>query len=248
MALRQPVNPDVINIRASYDNEAEALVAYFIKKKGAKRFAIFYQEDGFGQAVLSGTEKALKKRDMTLVGKGTFQRNTLAVKTGLASIAPANPDVIIMVGPYAPLAAFVKEAKSNGLKADLGTVSFVGTDNFLNALGDSGEGVVISQVVPLPSDLSIPIVKECHDLLTKYAPGEKLGFVSLEGAISAKAMVMALDKAGKDVSREAVISAFENMKNVDLGGMVLDMSKENHQASSTVFLTQLEGGKVVSIK
>ena len=244
MALRQPVNPDIINIRASYDDEAEALVAYFIKTKNAKKFAIFYQEDGFGQAVLSGTEKALKKRSMALVGKGTFQRNTLAVKAGIAAIAPTAPDVVIMVGPYAPLAAFVKEARANGLKSDLGTVSFVGTDDFFNTVGAAGEGVVISQVVPFPGDPSVPIVKECQELLAKYAPGEKLGFVSLEGAISAKA----LELAGHDLSREAVIHAFESMSNLDMGGMVFQMSKDDHQASNTVFLTQIQGGKVTPIK
>ncbi len=248
MSFRQPVNPDIINIRASYDDESEALVAHFIKTKGAKKFAIFYQEDGFGHAVLSGTEKALKKRGMELVGKGTFERNTLAVKAGLAAIVPTNPDVVIMVGPYAPLAAFVKEAKANGLKADLGTVSFVGTDNFVGAVGDTGEGVVISQVVPFPGDTSIPIVKEGQEILARQAPGEKLGFVSLEGVITAKAMVMALEKAGKNLTHEAIIQAFEDMKNVDMGGLVFNMSKDNHQASGAVFLTQLQGGKVVPLK
>lgn len=248
MALRQPVNPDVINIRASYDDEAEALVAYFIKKKDAKKFAIFYQEDSFGQAVLSGTEKALKKRGLSLVSKGTFQRNTMAVQSGLAAIVPTNPDVVIMAGPYAPLAQFVKEARANGLKADLGTVSFVGADNFLTAVGAPGEGVLISQVVPFPGDASIPIVKECQEILAKYAPGEKLGFVSLEGAITALAMVKALEQAGKVPTRASLLQAFESMNALDLGGISFHMSKDRHQASDLVFLTQLQGGNVTPVK
>ena len=48
-------------MRASCNDEAETPVAHFIAK-GAKSIAVFYQDDGLGQAVLSGTEKAPTKR------------------------------------------------------------------------------------------------------------------------------------------------------------------------------------------
>jgi len=50
MSLRQPVTNQIFNVRASYDDEAETLVAHFIAK-GAKTVAVFYQDDGFGTAV-----------------------------------------------------------------------------------------------------------------------------------------------------------------------------------------------------
>ncbi len=62
--LRTPVTEQVFNVRASYDNEAEAMVTHFLAN-GAKNVAVFYQDDGFGRAVLSGAEKALARRDMT---------------------------------------------------------------------------------------------------------------------------------------------------------------------------------------
>ena len=164
MSLRAPVTRQVINIRASYDNEAEALVEHFVKK-GAKSVAVFYQDDGFGLAVLSGTEKALKKRGMNVAAKGVFQRNTLAIKAGLAAMLEAKPDAVVMVGPYAPLAAFIKESRAAGLKSMLATVSFVGTDNLVESVGKEGDGVVISQVVPFPSDAGLALTKECGDLL-----------------------------------------------------------------------------------
>ncbi|MDR3415649.1 MAG: ABC transporter substrate-binding protein [Nevskia sp.] len=248
MSLRQPVVPQVINIRASYADEAEMLVDRFVKDKGAKRFAVFYQDDGFGQAVLSGTEAALKKRGMEVVAKGTFQRGTTAVKTGLAAVMAGNPDVVVIVGPYTPLAEFIKSAREAGLKAGLATVSFVGTDDLVKLVGNTGDGVVISQVVPFPGDASVPVVKDCAALLDKYEPGEKLGFVNLEGCVSAKAMAMALEKAGSPPTRDGLIAAFEAMKNVDIGGMSLSLGADNHQASSAVFLTQIQGGKITPIQ
>ena len=246
MTLRQPVIPQIINVRASYDDEAEKLVDAFLQA-GAKKFAVFHQEDGFGAAVLSGTEKALKKRGMEIVAKGSFQRNTTAVKSGLAAIMPAAPDVVIMVGPYTPLATFIKEARGEGLKSHLATVSFVGTDNLVNMVGTGGDGVVISQVVPFPEDTSIPLVKDCANAIAKHFSGEKLGFVNFEGCVTAKAMLSALEKAGKELSRDGLIKAFEGMSGLDMGGLTLNYSSNDHQGSDTVFLTQIKGGKITPI-
>jgi ABC-type branched-subunit amino acid transport system substrate-binding protein len=242
MTLRNPVTPQIINIRASYDDESEALVAHFLKA-GAKSVAVFYQDDGFGTAVLSGTEKALKKRGMAVAAKGTFPRNTIAIKTGLAAMVAAQPDAIVMVGPYTPLAEFIKEARATGLKAQLGTVSFVGTDNLVAAVGAKGDGVVISQVVPFPEDDSLPVTRECREVVGKHA-GEKLGFVNFEGCITAKAMVAALEKAGKTLTQESLIQSLESFKGQDLGGLALTLAPDNHQALNQVFMTQIRDGKI----
>jgi ABC-type branched-subunit amino acid transport system substrate-binding protein len=245
MSLRQPVTKQVFNVRASYDDEAEALVAHFIAK-GAKTVAVFYQDDGFGQAVLSGTEKALKKRSMAIAAKGTFQRNTLAIKAGLAAMLDAKPDAVVMVGPYAPLAAFIKEARATGLKSQLATVSFVGTDNLVAEVGKDGDGVVISQVVPFPGDNDMPIQRECREMLAANG-GEALGFVNFEGCITAKVLVAALERTGASPERGALVQQLASMK-TDLGGLKVDFAADNHQASSEVFLTHIQGGKIAKLR
>jgi len=246
MSLRQPVTKQVFNVRASYDDEAETLVAHFLAN-GAKTVAVFYQDDGFGTAVLSGTEKALKKRNMQVVAKGTFQRNTLAIKGGMAAMLEAKPDAVVMVGPYAPLAAFIKESRAAGLKAQLATVSFVGTDNLVAEVGKAGDGVLISQVVPFPADDDIAVTRECREAVKAHS-GEALGFVNFEGCITAKVMVAALERAGKDVSREGLVGALRAMQGVDLGGMRVGFAADNHQASNTVFLTQIRDGRISKLK
>jgi len=246
MSLRQPVTKQVFNVRASYDDEAEALVAHFIAK-GAKSVAVFYQDDGFGQAVLSGTEKALKKRSMQTAAKGTFQRNTVAVKAGLAAMLEAKPDAVVMVGPYTPLAAFIKEARAAGLKAQLATVSFVGTDNLVAQVGKDGDGVVISQVVPFPEDTDLAIAKECREALAANG-GEALGFVNFEGCITAKVLVAALERSGASPERAGFVDSLAAMKGVDLGGMKVNFSADNHQASNEVFLTQIREGKITKLR
>ena len=94
-----------------------------------------------------------------------------------------SPTRVVMVGTYAPLAAFIKEARAAGLKSQLATVSFVGTDNLVSDVGTAGDGVVISQVVPFPDDNDLPIQRECREALAANGGG-KLGFVNFEGCIT----------------------------------------------------------------
>jgi ABC-type branched-subunit amino acid transport system substrate-binding protein len=245
MSLRQPVTPQVFNVRASYDDEAEALVAHFVAH-GARRVGVFYQDDGFGLAVLSSAEKALTKRGLAVAAKSTFQRNTLFVKAGLAAMLDAKPDAILMVGPYAPLAAFIKEARAAGLKSRLATVSFVGTDNLVTELGKDGDDVVISQVVPFPADDDLVVTRQCREVLAKYGD-EPLGFVNFEGCLTAHVLATALERAGRALNRASLVSALNSMHGVDVGGLVATLSPERHQAFDKVFMTQIRGGKIAKL-
>src|SRR5208282_3174001 len=84
--LRQPFNPNVVNIRASYSEETETIVERLTKDRGVSRFAILYQDDAFGRAGLFGAQLALSKRSIKLVAEGRFQRNTVAVKAAVLTI------------------------------------------------------------------------------------------------------------------------------------------------------------------
>lgn len=245
MALRQPVTRQIFNIRASYNDEAEALVAQFIAR-GAKSIGVFYQDDGFGLAVLSGTEKAMQKRGLSVTAKSTFPRNTLAVKAGVAAMLQAKPDAIVLVGPYAPVSAFIKEAHAAHLRSQLATVSFVGTDSLLAQVGKDGDGLIISQVVPLPQDTNLPVTRSCNELLAKS--GTRLGFVNLEGCISAKVLVYGLQHAGRALTRAGLIEALEGMQAVDLGGLSVTLSGTSHQALNQVFLTQVRDGRITKLQ
>jgi branched-chain amino acid transport system substrate-binding protein len=248
MALRQPVIPEVFNIRASYDDELDVLVTRFIEDRGAKRFAVFYQDDSFGLAGLHGTERALKRHGLEVVAKAAFQRGTNAVNGGLATLIGTDPDVVIMVGPYAPLSAFITSARDQKLKASLATVSFVGTDNLVRLVGAGGNGVVVSQVVPFPGDKGLPLVQQCDALLAKQLPRQDLGFVNFEGCITAKVLAMALEKAGPALTRAGMVEALESMHDQDLGGIRVSFTPQSHQASTAVFLTMIADGKITAIK
>jgi len=238
--LREPYKPLVLNIRASYFQETEAMVEHLTKDLGASKIAIMYQDDAFGQAGLAGVKRALDKRQMQLAGEGTFERNTVAVKTALLAIKKAEPHAVIMISPYKPAAEFIKLAKQIKLDVTFVNISFVGSDALAKELGPVGAGVVITQVVPFPKDAAIPVVGRYQASLKASAPDAQPGFVSLEGYLVGRAIIAALEKVNGDPTRQALIEAVQKIGTFDLGGFKLTYGPSNNRGSDQVFLTVIQ--------
>ncbi|WP_425404553.1 ABC transporter substrate-binding protein [Hwanghaeella sp.] len=238
--LRDPKNSNVINVRATYDQETETWIKYLHDVQKKTKIAILYQDDGFGRVGLSGVNKAMEKRGIKLVAEGKYKRNTTAVKSALLDIRKADPDAVVMVGAYKPLAEFVKLARKLKMDPTFVTISFVGSKALSAELGDQGEGVVISQVVPFPDDTSIGLVSDYHAALKAYDANLEPGFVSLEGYMVGKLTVAALDKAGKDLTREAFLNAVYGTGAFDLGGVTLTYGQGDNQGMDDVFLTVIQ--------
>ena len=240
--LRNPVNKWVFNVRASYFDETEAMVERLIKDAGAARIALFIQDDAFGEAGKAGVNRALHKRGTKIVEEARYKRNTLDVDEGLAKIKAAQPDAVIFVGTYKPFSTIMKKARAAGIAAKFITVSFIGTSDFINEAGADGEGVYITQVMPSPADAAMPVVKQFQQDMK----GADVNYTSLEGYVNAMVLVEALKKAGPNPTRAGLVSTLESMK-TDLGGLDIGFSDAKHQGSGQVFLTQVRGGKPVSI-
>ena len=240
-SLRNPLNRYIFNIRASYFDETEKIIEQ-VTSVGGKNIAVFYQDDAYGKAGLAGVERALAKRSLKITSTGTIERNTVKVEAAVASLVPKQPDAIVMISAYKSIAAFVKAAKKAGYTGQFHNVSFVGSRALADELAAQGHGVAISQVVPFPFTPSLPIVAEYQKAL-KASGSSQPSFTSLEGFIAARVFVEGLKRAGKDLTREKLITALESMNNADIGGFNINFSPKSHNGSSFVELTMIGRNK-----
>lgn len=234
--LRDPYLPHVVNVRASYFQETEVWIERLTQDRKAAKIAIFYQDDAFGRAGLAGVKKAMDARKMTLVAEGTFERNTVNIRAALLEIRKASPDAVVMVGPYKPCAEFIKLCKQVKFEPVFMNISFVGSDALASELGAAGAGVYVTQVVPLPTDTSIPVVKAYQAALAALGGDKKPGFVSLEGYLVGRTVIAGLEKAGKDVSRQSFMAALTN-GSFDFDGFKLGFGPNDNRGSDDVYLT-----------
>jgi len=237
--LRNPYNRYVVNVRASYFEETEAWIEHLTKDLGLSKIAILYQDDAFGLAGLEGVQRAMSKRNMSLVASGSFRRNTTAVKTAFLDIAKGHPEAVVMVAPYKPVAEFIKLSHQMKLDVVFIAISFVGSDSLAKELGDQGAGVIVSQVVPFPWDASLPVVASYQRAMNALDPNAKFGFVSLEGYLVGRLAVEALNRIPGEPTRERFLDAIAGTP-LEFGGITLSYGPSKNQGSDAVYFTALQ--------
>ena len=238
--LRNPKLENVINIRASYDAETEAWLKHLTEDLNIQKIAIFYQDDAFGRAGLSGVQKAMDKRGMKLLAEGTFERNTVAIKTALLTLKRAEPEAVVMVGPYKPCAEFIKLAHKIEFNPVFVNISFVGATALAKELGPDGKGVIVSQVVPFPWDASLKAVADYQAAIKATDPKAEPEFVSLEGYLVGRLAIAALDKTGRNPTRESLLKTIKQTGNFDIGGLAMTFGPEDNEGLDKVFMTVIQ--------
>ena len=234
---------NIINLRASYNDETEEMVKRFTEDLGIERIGILYQDDSFGRAGYNGALAALERRGMEPVAVGLYPRNTTAVKTALMDLSQGRPQGIIMVGAYNPIGEFILWAKETKLlddaeyEAKFIAISFVGSNALAEKLGPKGKGVYVTQVVPFPTDTSLPIVSDYLDALSNFDADAVPGFVSFEGYLAGRLAIAGVERCGRDVSRSCFMDSLLRGSNMDIGGFPVSYSANDNQGSDTVFLT-----------
>jgi branched-chain amino acid transport system substrate-binding protein len=237
-AFRKPLNRYIFNVRASYFQETEDLVE-LLTKLNLTRIAVFYQNDAYGKAGLEGVDRAMKKRKLEIAATGTVERNSSDVAAAVAAIGKANPQAVIQISAYKSCAAFIKAMKGAGAFPQYMNVSFVGAKALAQELGKDGRGVGISQVVPFPWNSGLPVVRDYQKLYLAKNGKEAYSFTSLEGFIAAKVMVEGLRRAGRDLTRERLVTALEGLSDYDVGGFSVTYSPTDHTGSRFVELTAI---------
>ena len=238
-ALHGPQSDYVFNLRASYGEEAYKIVQQ-IATMGISRVAVLYQDDTFGRELLAGFERGIKERKLTTVATANYDRKDMKVDAAVARIVAANPQAVLMACAPRACAQFVKTVRNQGQHPQFITVSNVNTQEFFTALSSDCRGVAISQVVPHPGNVGVPVVQEFH--LARKAMAETappLNYAALEGFIGAKLLVEGLKRASDSPSPAKLAAAFDNVKELDLGGLTVRYSREDRVGSRFVELTVL---------
>jgi len=239
--LREPTQPMVFNIRASYEQEIDRIIRYLVRY-GHSDIAVVVQQDSFGRDGQRASLRALARYGLKPTLLATVQRNSRHTEAVAHRVALAQPDAVLIISAYTTVANFIENLRRQGSDAGVMSVSFVGSRSLSDALPASlRNGTGISQVVPFPWNARVPVVKENQNIIRSSTGGSRYGFSSLEGFLAAKILVQALEKAGPQPIRAGLIRALESMGNHDLGGFRIHFSPNNHAGSDFVQLAFLMG-------
>jgi branched-chain amino acid transport system substrate-binding protein len=261
---KSPPDRYVVNYRASLAEEVGLLVDHFVSRGvAAREIAFFTQQDAFGDAAFAGGMAALKRHglsDGVSVRHVRYERNTIDIESGLSELLLMQPQprAVIFGGAADPLVAFVREGHKADFVPMVGTVSFVDAVRVAELLGASAEGMVISQVVP-PLTSDVPVLEQYRAALAATAARAPPSYASLEGYISARALLAALAASTGELTRQAAVDAVRGIGaadatggkgGLDLGlgpGHALRMRADGHTIGGHLWLTEIRSSQVVPV-
>ena len=233
MVLHQPVHPWVFNVRAPYQREAERAITH-LTQIGVTRIALVQVDDAFGDDAVQGALGALKAAGLQAVAHQRYARAKPDFTAVIPAIVKAEPQAVLYVGSGTAVVDGMKALRQAGSRAQLITLSNNASAGFLQQLGEHARGLIVSQVFPSERSIATPLVKDAQALAR--AKQLELSPAMIEGFAAARVLTEALRKAGRNPTREGLQAALNGLRNVDLGGLELSFSPQDHTGLAYVDL------------
>jgi len=227
MALHEPVNPWVFNVRASYQHEANRAIRH-LSLVGLTRIGIVQVDDTFGADAIKGAQSAFKQVNGEPIFIEKFNRDKPDFSGVAKAVGASQPQAVLFLGSGSSVADGVRAIRAAGSKAQIVTLSNNASDGFIKALGENATGTIVTQVFPYERSLASPMVKEARGLAKAATGQDKVTPAMLEGYAGAKVLVEGLRRAGAHPTREKLRDALETLRRYDLGGLEVTFNSGSH--------------------
>jgi branched-chain amino acid transport system substrate-binding protein len=233
--LRRPHQPFVFPVRAEHREEFRALIRYGASI-GLKRVGFFHADSDVGRLHLANVRLAVQEHGVEFGAALPFKSDVSDAQLDAmaAELGAQRVEMVLNHGSASLYEKLIRKARAAGSKATFLAVNS-GSTQMAAALGPLAQGMVFAQVVPNPWARKTAITREYQEAFARANPGREFSYGSLEGYLTAKALVMALRQAGPQPSRAALLKSLENAS-FDLGGVKLQYRAGEHAGSSFVDL------------
>ena len=243
--LARPKSRNVLNIRASYPDEAQKLVQH-LATLGIKKIAIAYQNNAFGKEVYEGAKLAFQTYKLPEGPAVTVESDGSDAQAAATKLVAEKPEAVIVALAGKSTIGFIKAVRKQERGLSLYALSIIGSAATLKAMGDDGVGVAISQVVPSPGDRSSGVARDFDKAWSAADVKLEPSHLALEGYINARVFVEVLRRAGRNPTRAGFIDAAWSLKRLDLGGFDAHFTEPGKSGSRYVELTMVgRDGRII---
>lgn len=234
--LRRPFQPLVFPVRAEHREEFRALISQ-AKNLGMGKVAFLRSDSEVGAQHLANVKLICAELGSELVADLPFKGdiNAAQIEKLVQLTEQAGAQMVLNHGSSGVYEAFIRKSRAKGLRTTFYGVNS-GSTQLVKHLGELSHGMVFSQVVPSPWERKTSITREYQDEFAKARPGEEFSYGSLEGYMTAKALVLALRLAGPNPTREGFLAALDGAR-LDLNGLKAVYGNDLHQGLGFVDLS-----------
>jgi ABC-type branched-subunit amino acid transport system substrate-binding protein len=216
--IGSPPNRQVFYVLDGMAGQARAMISFIAKKREATPVALAVVHSG-GELAVSTVEAVkdqLQKEKLTAPLVVEFAAGSFAAAETVARLKQANATAVLFMGSAADVLALMNEAsKVNWFPQVFVQSAMAGAALFQAPAGF--EDKVFCTFPTAPADQTAEGLNEFVQLSEKYKLPKKHLAAQVSAYSSARILIEALKRAGKDLSRERLIQALEGFYNFQTG-------------------------------
>jgi len=249
-SMYEPFNKLKFYGAATYVDQVRAGINYFVTKKGKKSVCAMYQDTDFGKEVMDGIQMQVDKMKIKLAETTTHKPTDQDFTAQITKLKSAGCDLVVVgtivrdsIVPYA-----------TARKIGWTDVDFLGSAASYDlvvaaAQGGVTEGFYAMGLTDMPyRDTLSPTAQAWFDRYKdRYKIEPNIGAVY--GHVAADLTVVALEKAGKDLTLDSFVKALESIKGYKdiFNGPEASFGPDKHQGANSSFLAVVKGGRWVRV-
>ena len=211
---------NVFHVRAGYADEVQRLVQR-LSEMGLKGVGIVAMDNPYGRELAEDASRALAAqgaKPALLVAVGTDGRN---VAEAVAKVAEARPAALILATAGSVSVEFARQLRKAAPGVLMAGVSATFTSDGLKQLGEAGSGIALTMVMPDPQRARSQLVRD-YQAAMRARGVQDFNLGSLEAYVNLRVLAEGLERAGGDPTRAKLRTALAGIRNLDLGGFVVD--------------------------
>ncbi len=245
--------PWTIQFQPSYRVEGRMYAEYILKNKPNAKVGILYQNDDLGRDYIAGIKDGLgDKFDKMVVKNISYEITDPTIDSQILELKSAGVDVLCDISTPKFTAMAIRKVAD----IDWHPVHIIDSNGALvkpaleSAGFDKSVGVITAQYLKDPTDpqwTDDPGMKEFYAWKNKYAPeADVANPVWYYGYTMAQALVIVLERAGHDLTREGIMKAATSIPEgttlpLVLPGIKISTSPTDYQAMKGMRLFQFDG-------
>ncbi len=233
--LRRPHQPLVFPVRAEHREEFRALMQYG-RERGMTRVAFLHSDSEVGQAHLANVELLAKELGMQVVAAQAIKSEIDDAQLDAIArrLSATQAQLMFNHGSAGTYERLIRRARGAGVSTVFMAINS-GSSQLAHKLGSLASGMVFAQVVPSPFSRATQLARDYQDSFRKAWPDKAFSYGSLEGWLTARALVAALSAAGPTLTRQRFVNALYESR-ISISGYPLHYAPGDHRGSTFVDL------------
>ncbi len=227
------------------DRVSRMTVDYLAGTRKYRKFAGLYQDDEYGKPFLAAIEKDLGRFGLKLIAAEPVKPGAADVSAQVARLKAAKPDVTFLVLVPGPAALALRGRQKIGwtdtLMVSVGPLT---DEKYLALAADAANGVEGLASWPDAATSDLPGVRLYRAYMLKYFPKNEPNRHSLAGYFAGMVFTEAAMRAGRNLTRESLITALESIKGFESGILPPLTIGPDHETHKQGIWMRVEAGRL----